>query len=762
MQSHILNQYIIRMQHNCEHTLKCASCDILLCQNCHATHIKQLCPRLGIPSIDWLPKDSQLNSKLLRAFSVTHPRLTEDMAQQMCIMIVEAVKQDLLAFQQFITASMNHSIRPLEQLFSQITQDPGFAQSQNVLKESVIQFNLHALQVLSDPNQFQSMKEEVFKLDATLIDNETFLIECCKKVGNISEGMNQRLKELIKENFGLFDEQNLNQNILPTQNDEESIAPNPIQEPGNFNRENDEIHQTIASQLDMMFNDELSMEISADPEPSQREDAILEEGPQAYEEQKYHIKEESDANIKLEARTYQESGYKPPTQLYSVYDFLNSSGDEIELSRDIQRRRLSSGEVPISQEPWSVNQRDQEGIADLERVQYEPQGNMEQILIAGNQEEWKEESDEEVKMEEPLANMYDGNDGEEQLTMNELVTSLYYMPEDEKVMLLHIDPTRPEDNFLSLKDGKIEQEQLYEDSDYIPRKKFAQVLIQLDDAKWAVILFGIMHNNKNVYEYNVEQEEPLVDLLDIKDKKQFKCTTNLFDASFCTYKSNQIVITGGSRSQKANDIVIINRVHNLIKDVPVKGKIQANNLEGELKKLPKLKTDRYSHSSFIIGDWLFVIFGLQSMDIYNETVEFIKLTDTKKGFTSLPLQGESSKVCHTMLFQHNGEVFFFGGKRQQTRKEEKAVKNQSERHSILKKLKIDWCPLTKKPTRIEVQRVQNEIKEPVKFKGEPIFTPNVPNSRFLPEQNIWVFVDDNGNYYIFNPLTLETKHVQLK
>jgi hypothetical protein len=39
---------------------------------------------------------------------------------------------------------------------------------------------------------------------------------------------------------------------------------------------------------------------------------------------------------------------------------------------------------------------------------------------------------------------------------------------------------------------------------------------------------------------------------------------------------------------------------------------------------------------------------------------------------------------------------------------------------------------------------------PVIFNSSPVFKQTLPNKKFIQERNQWYFVDDNGNFYVYD------------
>ena len=50
------------------------------------------------------------------------------------------------------------------------------------------------------------------------------------------------------------------------------------------------------------------------------------------------------------------------------------------------------------------------------------------------------------------------------------------------------------------------------------------------------------------------------------------------------------------------------------------------------------------------------------------------------------------------------------------------------------------------------------------FPGTPRFKQNLPNKRYYPTKNKWVFLDDGGNVYVYDPVmgTVRHRHFMLK
>ena len=44
------------------------------------------------------------------------------------------------------------------------------------------------------------------------------------------------------------------------------------------------------------------------------------------------------------------------------------------------------------------------------------------------------------------------------------------------------------------------------------------------------------------------------------------------------------------------------------------------------------------------------------------------------------------------------------------------------------------------------------------FPGSPRFKQNLPNKRYYPKKNKWVFLDDVGTVYVYDPATGTVRH----
>ena len=89
-----------------------------------------------------------------------------------------------------------------------------------------------------------------------------------------------------------------------------------------------------------------------------------------------------------------------------------------------------------------------------------------------------------------------------------------------------------------------------------------------------------------------------------------------------------------------------------------------------------------------------------------------------------------------MAFVHDDKIWFFGGR----------SKKKKEAH--LYTITIGWDKGS--PVQAEIKQVKRPNGETVTFTGHPTFSPNIPNKKYIPELQTWLFLDDQGGQHLLN------------
>ncbi|TNV82873.1 hypothetical protein FGO68_gene7318 [Halteria grandinella] len=366
------------------------------------------------------------------------------------------------------------------------------------------------------------------------------------------------------------------------------------------------------------------------------------------------------------------------------------------------------------------------------------------------------------------------------LTVPEVEEALYFMPRDNEMHMVHIDSSRVPGSkfFINRTRGKNGLEEIHVDEEFKPRFLFAQIHLIIE-GKFRALLIGMRKRYlQHLFEYRIEDED-IATIFDQEEDTPLNFQTKINDCSFAVWNGQTLLKTGGSERLPHNDMIefqenlflskedieiALNEEEKVIDLIDSKSvmsrasrgqELERSGLEAILRNIPKLKQDRQSHCSFVHKDWLFVSFGKRDITIYADNIECLNLANIEQGFIEIPLEGEEKNLLHPMIFEHLEQIFVFGGKPELSRR---AQTNAAPLISSLKELVIEWSEETGCPTSARLLITANPNNQPVIFQGQPIFSGKVPNKRHLPEHNSWLFVDDGGNYYIYNTKEKSTMH----
>ena len=102
-------------------------------------------------------------------------------------------------------------------------------------------------------------------------------------------------------------------------------------------------------------------------------------------------------------------------------------------------------------------------------------------------------------------------------------------------------------------------------------------------------------------------------------------------------------------------------------------------------------------------------------------------------------------------------MYFFGGRLLEEKRGQPAS-------SPLYELHIIWSQTPEPyPLQIEIHQTFNPTtKAPVLFPGCPKFKQNLPNKRYFPSKNKWVFLDDGGNVFVYDPAAYTVRHKAMR
>lgn len=214
-----------------------------------------------------------------------------------------------------------------------------------------------------------------------------------------------------------------------------------------------------------------------------------------------------------------------------------------------------------------------------------------------------------------------------------------------------------------------------------------------------------------------------------------KRNVTLKDFSAVVYNKSILFLTGGSDHSLCDRFVFENLKQLSSKNLPT--------LKCYGKKLSPLNQERFCHNSFILNDFLFVIFGMHKLGVYAKNLEYLdlKVKDHKNPeFYELDIQSKENKhqILGPMLFIEDERVLFFGGH----------IDKLANTQSILQELVIEWRNGT--PTKATLKKYKGKHGNSIVFPGSPVFNQRIPNQRYFYQLKSWTFVDDTGKLYLYN------------
>ena len=96
---------------------------------------------------------------------------------------------------------------------------------------------------------------------------------------------------------------------------------------------------------------------------------------------------------------------------------------------------------------------------------------------------------------------------------------------------------------------------------------------------------------------------------------------------------------------------------------------------------------------------------------------------------------------------NSGRIYFFGGN--STGKPVKSTKKAQVEGVPLYELVIGWNEKNE-PIQAEIKLVQRQDGSTIIFPGQPLFKQTLPNKKYVPQTDRWYFVDDSGNFYVYD------------
>eukprot|EP00347_Sterkiella_histriomuscorum_P012219 403369439 len=330
---------------------------------------------------------------------------------------------------------------------------------------------------------------------------------------------------------------------------------------------------------------------------------------------------------------------------------------------------------------------------------------------------------------------------EEPVTAEEMKNALYYFQSREHFQMVHLAPKEPRVR---------EIEKFFREDDDITKAQegFALINFELMDQNGHLsqlrhLVFGLTQKCNIIQEFHREDDCEYI-VYTYQNAKKIQFNTQI------VYYQEQLFIIGGDFQGKGNLEPT---------DYCRKFKLGLNHetnrvMVNEILDFPNLNRKRNFHNCFILKSYLFVVFGNQ------DDIEYIDLNDKNALFTRMPLNGYQC-LEQAMLFippYQDMKVSFFGGNKNIVSRGQAASKT-----SKLYDLHIEWQQDPENAEKL-IPQMGNILESPdhVEFQGKPMFQANIPNQIYYQEQNIWLFLDQEGGLYTYDVTNKSTSYEKLQ
>jgi hypothetical protein len=188
--------------------------------------------------------------------------------------------------------------------------------------------------------------------------------------------------------------------------------------------------------------------------------------------------------------------------------------------------------------------------------------------------------------------------------------------------------------------------------------------------------------------------------------------------------------------------------------------------------LPYTSTKRQAHNSFVANDYLFLVFGYtENTFSLAERIDCLNLKDKKAEFFQIKIESEIKQFVYPMIFDPSAseqvnnftKKYFFGGKSGSHAKRKQADSTtagglQNQESVPLYELVIHWTADGGSPTYAEIKLKLDSHGREIRFPGQPRFHPNIQNKKEIAQKNVWFFIDDDGNFYLYDTVKEKVRH----
>ncbi|CDW89451.1 UNKNOWN [Stylonychia lemnae] len=320
------------------------------------------------------------------------------------------------------------------------------------------------------------------------------------------------------------------------------------------------------------------------------------------------------------------------------------------------------------------------------------------------------------------------------ITEFEMINALFYFEDRKQLKMVHLDRTKPLYKC---------QEKFFRDSPYIKKVKdgfgilHAEVMNNLSkQQEIRHLIFGTLPKCKDIHEF-VRDEDI--------EKHVFEFAQGKFPyrSSKLIYNGNQLIITGGDYDIKDIATSLTYRFNIDIDEQKNLVKLTQD------QSFPRLSKPRTQHLSFILQDFLFIMFGSESA-----TVEYIDLKDPNATFKTLTL-GNYQELQNPMIFFHEHSKqdmrpYVLGGIQVTKKSQDKVTKIQE--------IQIDFQVDIQNPQYRKVPKTIKLADQPLaQLEGTYQFEQNIPNKLYYEQQKTWMFLDQNGYLLSFDMMTKQFK-----
>ncbi|CDW77709.1 UNKNOWN [Stylonychia lemnae] len=313
------------------------------------------------------------------------------------------------------------------------------------------------------------------------------------------------------------------------------------------------------------------------------------------------------------------------------------------------------------------------------------------------------------------------------LSEEEARHGLFYFEDSHTLKLIHLEKDKPK---------TINQKKetfFHEGSDQIKktREAFAFINIEIMNEQGQLelrhLVMGLRKGCKQIFEFDRKKN---TEHILFEANKNISLSQN---SAILVYK-NQIIITGGEKiNNKNNDLKASNQTLRFY--ISINKDTQRIELQHD-PGFPQLKKARAKHSTFLVNDHLFVMFGnLNGYEFYDlkrggEEFTFVKFIENYHFIKPLIIPSYQHKEQEETKMLILGEKPFLRTRSRNLQFYEMIIKLQDNQGNLTPSIVIEE-----------------------RFQGPEIecnFSQNYPTKKYYPNTNEWYIINEKGEYFILD------------